>query len=292
MADFHSFKTIDVGKITGGLSFGKIESGKKEVSRVMKQNFYLGVVVNGKALFVTQKRTYSVSQGDLFVLTPSMSVSVRLNEPGCCMECVRISPEFFDTLYDGQLAYNQLMGFFSETVLPIVRTDVRQYEYLRKTFSLFGELVEGFTLNPEGIIRHLCSFYLLQVANVLYKESGHKSETYVTRSNEVFRRFKKLVMKYYRTQHNLSFYANELHISTAYLSRTVKSVTGRTVHFMIAELIYTDAVKYLVSTDMDVKEIAEILGFSDQSSFGKFFLKRAKVSPQKFRQRSSSVLAP
>lgn len=40
-----------------------------------------------------------------------------------------------------------------------------------------------------------------------------------------------------------------------------------------------------VCTDLDIKEIASQLGFSDQSVFGKFFVKKTGLSPLKFRLR-------
>lgn len=278
-------KTIIVGRKSDRLSYGMIEGGdENHAPFVMQHNFYFGLVLGGSASVVGRKQDYAVSRGDLFVLTPTMSVSLMPTGENCRIECICLSPEFFDTLHDGQLTYNQLMAFFSKISLPIVRVDVNGYDYLKKTFSLFSGLLDTFVLNREGIVRHLCSFYLLQVANILYKE-GNNETACVVRSNEILRRFKKLVMEHYRARHNLSFYADELHITVTYLSRTVKAVTGRTAHSMISDLLYADAVKYLKSTDMDVKEIAEMLGFSDQSSFGKFFLKRAKVSPLKYRLR-------
>ena len=41
--------------------------------------------------------------------------------------------------------------------------------------------------------------------------------------------------------------------------------------------------KLLECTDLDIKEIADTLGFSDQSVFGKFFLRRTGTSPSGFR---------
>ena len=67
-----------------------------------------------------------------------------------------------------------------------------------------------------------------------------------------------------------------LHISTTYLSRIVKHITGHTVRFHINELLCADARKLLECTDLDIKEIAEV--FSDQSVFCKFFVKN-RVSP-------------
>ena len=90
-------------------------------------------------------------------------------------------------------------------------------------------------------------------------------------------------MENYRQHHDIGFYAESLHISTTYLSRIVKHITGHTVRFHISELLCADARKLLECTNLDIKEIAEKLGFSDQSVFGKFFVKKTGLSPMKFR---------
>lgn len=86
-------------------------------------------------------------------------------------------------------------------------------------------------------------------------------------------------MENYRQHHDIGFYAESLHISTTYLSRIVKHITGHTVRFHISELLCADARKLLECTDLDIKEIAEKLGFSEQSVFGKFFVKRQESLP-------------
>ena len=44
-------------------------------------------------------------------------------------------------------------------------------------------------------------------------------------------------------------------------------------------------IEWLHTTDMGIKEIADELDFSDQSVFGKFFVKATGVSPLKYRKR-------
>ena len=73
-------------------------------------------------------------------------------------------------------------------------------------------------------------------------------------------------------------------MSTTYLSRVVKQTTGRTVRFHLSELICADARRLLECTDMDVKEIADFLGFPDQSVFGKFFARKPGLPPLRYRQ--------
>lgn len=149
--------------------------------------------------------------------------------------------------------------------------------------QLFAGRLSDFRFYGNGMTRQLCSFLLLQTADLLCRQSRTLSVC-VSRSKEQFREFKKLAATYYRHHHNIVFYADQLHLSPTYLSRIVKQTTGRTVRFHLSELICADARRLLECTDMEVKEIADTLGFSDQSAFGKFFAKKTGLSPQKYRQ--------
>ncbi len=62
-----------------------------------------------------------------------------------------------------------------------------------------------------------------------------------------------------------------------------------TIHEMDCD--FEDARRLLECTDLDIKEIASQLGFSDQSVFGKFFVKKNGISPLKFRLKKGKVIA-
>ena len=131
----------------------------------------------------------------------------------------------------------------------------------------------------------MCSLSLLQVTAPLPRTGG-PGPAYVGRADEIFRLFKQAAVEHYRTHHDAAFYADRLNISTTYLSRIVKRVTGHTVYTHLAELLCADARRYLECTDLDIREIADRLGFSDQSAFGKFFRARNGLSPTRYRSQA------
>lgn len=228
-----------------------------------------------------------LQQGDLLLLSPSRTATLRLDGAHDTLECICIDPDYFDTLPDGQPLYNQLSGYLGDDRLPIVRLDGTQYGALRLTASLFPAHPAGSGLYDEAILRHLCSLFLLQTAGLLYRHRAN-APAFVKRPNEIFRSFKRLAVKNYRTAHDIAFYAGRLHISPTYLSRIVKQVTGHTVKAHLAELLCADARRLLSCSDLDIKEIADTLGFSDQSAFGKFFARQTGCSPLRFRRERAT----
>lgn len=227
-----------------------------------------------------------LQQGDL-LLSPSRTATLRLDGAHDTLECICIDPDYFDTLPDGQPLYNQLSGYLGDDRLPVVRLDGTQYGALRLTASLFPAHPAGSGLYDEAILRHLCSLFLLQTAGLLYRHRAN-APAFVKRPNEIFRSFKRLAVKNYRTAHDIAFYAGRLHISSTYLSRIVKQVTGHTVKAHLAELLCADARRLLSCSDLDIKEIADTLGFSDQSAFGKFFVRQTGCSPLRFRRERAT----
>lgn len=228
-----------------------------------------------------------LQQGDLLLLSPSRTATLRLDGAHDTLECICIDPDYFDTLPDGQPLYNQLSGYLGDDRLPVVRLDGTQYGALRLTASLFPAHPAGSGLYDEAILRHLCSLFLLQTAGLLYRHRAN-APAFVKRPNEIFRSFKRLAVKNYRTAHDIAFYAGRLHISPTYLSRIVKQVTGHTVKAHLAELLCADARWLLSCSDLDIKEIADTLGFSDQSAFGKFFVRQTGCSPLRFRRERAT----
>lgn len=250
------------------------------------KGFFFVFVESGTALLTDMRQDYTIKGEDLIVLSPSLAATLHHASPDFTFTCICLVPEYFDSLPGSQLLYSQLAEFIQVDHLPIVSLKTEKSRYLRQTFDLFSSDLRGFKIYTHGIISHLCCLLLLQTADTFCQSNRHMP-VYVKRSGEIFRKFRKLLISNYnyRQHHDIGFYADELHISTTYLSRIVKQTTGNTVRFLISELICADARRMLVCTDLDIKEIASQLGFSDQSVFGKFFVKKTGLSPLKFRLR-------
>lgn len=248
------------------------------------KGFFFVFVESGTALLTDMRQDYAIKGEDLIVLSPSLAATLHHASPDFTFTCICLVPEYFDSLPGSQLLYSQLAEFIQVDHLPIVSLKPEKSRYLRQTFDLFSSDLRGFKIYTHGIISHLCCLLLLQTADTFCQSNRHMP-VYVKRSGEIFRKFRKLLTAHYRQHHDIGFYADELNISTTYLSRIVKQTTGNTVRFLISELLCADARRMLVCTDLDIKEIASQLGFSDQSVFGKFFVKKTGLSPLKFRLR-------
>lgn len=240
--------------------------------------FFYILVETGTAEFVIDCHSYIIGKGDMLLVAPRMSVKLmkKSSDFGTCGLC--LEPFFFDSLSIGNYVYKRLYN--SSHTTYVLRLEDSDTVHIRKTLDLMSHYLTSD--HPAEMAGSLVNFLLLQITEIFHSQNVHPAGR-VKHSDALFRLFRKLLAENYRKEHELQFYADSLHISQTYLSRVIRQISGKTVNNYIAEALYTDARRLLVFTDLTVKEIAEQLGFSDQSSFGKFFKKKSETSPANFR---------
>lgn len=252
----------------------------------LERGFLFGMVTNGTLREEDSSGERTLEKGDLLILTPSRNCTLQSAGGDFRMVGIGLDPDFFDTLPDGQPMYGQLIRRANASGPLLLHPDAASWRHLLRTVVLYAESMAPFTTCRRGIIRHWCGLFLLQITDILHRDSESSTGPLcVKRADQLFREFKKLSVEHYRHHHDIGFYAEALHISTTYLSRIVKRTTGHTVYTHLAGLLSAEARRYLESTDKDIKEIADRLGFADQSSFGKFFKSQSEFSPHHYRQR-------
>ncbi|MDO7744354.1 MAG: helix-turn-helix domain-containing protein, partial [Pedobacter sp.] len=81
----------------------------------------------------------------------------------------------------------------------------------------------------------------------------------------------------------VQYLTNELNISSGYLSRLLKELTGFSTAQHIQNKIIEKAKERLSTSDLSVSEIAYELGFEHSQSFSKMFKLNTNLSPLEFR---------
>lgn len=131
------------------------------------------------------------------------------------------------------------------------------------------------------ILKHLYAVFLLELQIV--QEQSIPTNTVSKRFEELFVRFVKLLPKNCAEHHDIGFYASELNITTTYLSRLVREISGRTVMDYINQYLVLEASFLLKTSSLSITQIADCLHFYDIASFSKFFSRMTGVSPKRYR---------
>lgn len=133
----------------------------------------------------------------------------------------------------------------------------------------------------------LFTVLITDLGNLIWEYSDDKMlelDNDISRSDVVFRQFMTLLDKHINKETNVAFYADKLCISQQYLSLIIKKHLGISIGQVISRARYEQGAKLLRNPEYSVQQVAMMLSFSDQSSFGKFFKKYATVSPTTYRK--------
>lgn len=83
---------------------------------------------------------------------------------------------------------------------------------------------------------------------------------------------------------SIQYIADELHMSSNYLSRLLTNLTGQSTKKFVHDKLIAVAKEKLSTTDLSVNEIAYSLGFEHPQSFSKLFKSQTQLTPLAFRQ--------
>ena len=121
---------------------------------------------------------------------------------------------------------------------------------------------------------------------VAYEKEKPKTEQ-LTPGERISQEFSQLVIDHYVEERNVSFYAQKLGITPAYLSTVIKQMTGKTCTDIIGDMVIMDAKAQLKSTALPIQEIAYSLHFPNVSFFGKYFKRHVGVGPLEYRNEGN-----
>ena len=119
-------------------------------------------------------------------------------------------------------------------------------------------------------------------AFLAYSDSiGHIGRNW--RINKICSRFFESLFNRERKIFHMSYYADEIGISPNHLNRVLKANTGRTAGSWIDISRVTYSKTLLRQTGLPIIDVAERVGFDDQSYFSRFFKKHCGMTPSRFR---------
>ena len=101
-------------------------------------------------------------------------------------------------------------------------------------------------------------------------------------------RFLQLLRSNVEKERRISFYSNALDITPQYLATILKKVTGLSTNQWMHILVIERAKHLLLTENKSIQEVARILNYPDQSTFGKMFKVETGLSPIQFKKEISN----
>lgn len=225
----------------------------------------------------------TIKQYNVITLVPNSFVEVHTISSDIELYLVAFSSDFMGCVNYIRNTMNCIMYIYRKPIMPVSEN----------VACLFRDLycvLSGYTTCLHTVINKEITKALFTICSQgvvgLYKENEQLNEHELDRYTEIFQDFLDLALKYYTTQHNVSFYAERLGITLPYFCTSVKKAIGRTPFEIIVQIIISDAKAELKGTNLEIKKIAIGLGFNNMSFFNKFFRQHVGMTPQEYRGKS------
>src|SRR5258707_334196 len=93
-----------------------------------------------------------------------------------------------------------------------------------------------------------------------------------------------LLKKNFSRTRPVESYAKHLAITPNHLNVVVKECTGQTAGYHVKQRLILEAKRLAVYSNLCMKEIADVLGFSDTAHFSKFFKNCAGLNFSEFKK--------
>lgn len=234
-------------------------------------------------------KRFSVRENSLFLYTPGNIVRVanisKEEKEMVHFIVVAISSDLMSsTRFDFNKLYDESLHLLEN---PSVVLSEQEKELCKSYLSLINEVSELKIPNTKESVTSLISsiFYLMGAlwGNRVTEAIKNHDEGSI-RSKAIFESFLKLVRDYHTKERNLSFYADKLFLTPKYLSKLIKTVSGKSAHEWIDSFVILEAKNLLKYSDMSIKSIVYELNFPNQTTFYRFFKTKTGMTPSEYRK--------
>ena len=165
----------------------------------------------------------------------------------------------------------------------ILLTD-RDYELSHSLVRYIVSLLQSdVAYKREAVLSALSSFFYILLGAWASESTVQKSESLSNRSKVIFDKFMRLVMEYHTQYRGVGFYAEKLCLTPKYLSKIIKTASGRSAPEWIDSYVILEAKNLLKHSSTPIKEIVYKLHFPNQSVFYKFFKAHTGMTPTEYR---------
>ena len=247
----------------------------------LKRNF------NGKMKYGQQE--YDFDEGIMFFISPGQVFGIEV-EKGSTLQhsgwLLLIHPDFL---------WNT----------PLAKT-IKQYEYFDYSVHEALFLSEKEETTITGLLQNIEQEYHSNIDNfsqdviiaqlellLTYAERFYNRQ-FITRkitNHKILDRLENILTEYFdgdslakKGLPTVQYIAETLNVSSGYLSRLLKVLTGQSTQQHIHDKLIEKAKEKLSTTDLSASEIAYELGFEHPQSFSKLFKEKMKVTPLEYRQ--------
>lgn len=273
----------------------------------LKEPFVAGTADN---LVQVSRRVWKLDGGAIyFCLRGHAEISIDLKKysvepniqlillPGSIIRIDRIDPEFSLSFFgfSKELFYEtvarlepRFFRFLKENPCYVLTQETTETikGLMRATEIIYADRENRFR---NQIVKNHFQSFMLDTYDKCYRHFNRQLLEGGNRQTELFNKFITLVHEHCTTEREVIFYAEKLCISTNYLTSICRKISGKPAKQIIDQFTLLEIKVLLQSPDISIQEVADRLGFPDQSYLGRYFKKQEGISPKEYQNTYAAL---
>jgi len=271
------------------VDYGSIRHNTEQISASVIFDFYSISIKRGGIVGKLKygQLDYDFDEGVMFFMSPNQVIGVEAGEGV-------VEPSGWILLIHPDFLWNSSLA-----------TTIKKYEFFDYSVheALFlsdkeETIISNIIQNAQheyhaNIDKFSKQIIIAQIESLLTYAERFYHRQFLTRekaNHQILARLENLLADYFNSDNlitkglpTVQSVANELNVSSNYLSGLLKTLTGQSTQQHIHNKLIEKAKEKLSTTDLSISEIAYELGFEHLPSFSKLFKMKTKLSPIEFR---------
>ena len=246
-------------------------------SNTLLEDYYKIIYMEKNGSIIVDFVEYSFTENALLFFSIGQHFQISKESRG---SIIYFNTDFYCiAFHDKELACDGLL-FDNVFELPYLNLSTNLDILFLKLISSIKVEINKKDFWAEEMIKTYIKQIIISATRTLIK-SNNDSQI-VSYDKELARKFSQLVELHYRTNHNVSDYANMLNITPKNLNRKIVSEKQVAPSIIIKQRIILQAKRLLANTTLSINEIADYLGYEDYSYFVRFFKSQTGLPPLSF----------
>lgn len=244
----------------------------------MANDMVIAICLNGEMNNLYDTRPVTFRKHDISVMLPDHFVSGGTYTDDYKALLIVVSRE----LYYELIHHNSFCDFYKYRYRPCFHPNDEQYEKITAILKVLQIIVES--EHPKRLDMAIEIFDVFFYILSQYRDEEKDKEENVAGNGILFQRFYDLLFANHKKEHMVTWYADKLCLTPKYFSTVIKKTTGKSAGEWISIVLALKAKTLLDSyQELTVTEIADLLGFSSNASFCRFFRRMNGMSPTEYR---------
>lgn len=255
------------------------------VNHPVKLSFTVAIFcLKGRMQFQSNLQEFELRANDVLILQKGAIGEYEGMDEGTQIAVIAFSPEYFQNSLPLDATMSLQRHLYASPIHHLTPEAMEEsmtiYRLMKaKVAETDNPFRKGALLGYTQVLTYNSYKYLLRSESE-NQQSGKKS----SRQQELYTQFIHEVQKNFTKERSISYYADVLCVTPKYLSQVIHNVSGRFASDWITDFVILEAKALLKSRQYTIQQVADMLNFSNQSFFGKYFKEKVGCSPSKYQK--------